>query len=924
MLLSCFVVVMYAQNAKFTREQVLNMTMDQLSDLPLEDLMSAVDAVGVSSVDDLFALIMNKNVSSASKKEEDSFTSPLSSSVLTKEEIRTYGCLSIEEALRLIPGCIVSERANGMFAVSLRGLSGIPDNNMWVYAENVTTLLMIDSRPVFNYTYGGLIWESLPIGIEDVERIEIVRGPCSALYGSNAVTGVINIITDKGGNGHTELSGSANVGNMNTFVGDIAYRKFLNDKWSFCVTSNLQQRDRNTDEIYFIPRHVANGVNGSSSDLREYVNGEYVESEGGFVSLDRLKNSKLAGKTLLGAPGVYNLKGPEMTLDDIFPDTKLARKNYGVNGYLQYCPTADINISLTGGYQSSIGLSTPSSDEYYSLCYRTSKTAYGNLQTDIKGINLQANYFDGVQDFSIGSPVFKLRNRQFNGSLEYDWSLFEGFNVRPGVSYQWNNFDDTEYQKTFDYLSYYGGDKARTAMYGELSGDIPLFLGESVDMSSFSGTLRFDYTNKDFRAIAAIRAEKTDMPDKWFPTWQLGLSYQINDDNFIRFVYGRANRSSVLVNTSSSYLFHRTAQTPGLNDMAFDGTPDGDVMQADNIELGYRWRPTTNVLIDAEAFYSKSWGYSALMAYKGYMMSNIATVSGFMNSNLDLSSPQAMQQSLQMAMGQFFNNVKTKAFIKNADLDLEAKQMGISLNIDWIISDKLIAKAHANVQQTKMDKYFDYSQDEDITRMLTNSAYQLAGTLLTTGTLDQNSIIGKFMTSGGDKNAVMNVMSELLANGTIFYEDGTQASIQDFADPSKAYKLLAMGESKGKAFDQSVQNTRNGVGNKALPSFYGMIGLVYKPIKSISISAYGYYMGNRELRTLYSISAATENGQTVHNYGAEKIDSKFNCNVKIGYRPMPKFEINFNARNIFNNDKVEYAYTDNICGLYTVGVNFDF
>ena len=165
-----------AQNPSLTKEKVLSMTIEELSDLPLEDLMYAVELLEVKSIDELFEMIMNKNVSSASKKEEDSFKSPLSSSVLTREEIRTYGCTTIEEALRLIPGVIVREKLNGVYDVHLRGLDNIPDNNMLLYTENVNTLVMINSRPVFSYCQGATMWETLPVGIEDISRIEVVRG----------------------------------------------------------------------------------------------------------------------------------------------------------------------------------------------------------------------------------------------------------------------------------------------------------------------------------------------------------------------------------------------------------------------------------------------------------------------------------------------------------------------------------------------------------------------------------------------------------------------------------------------------------------------------------------------------------------------------------------------------------------------------
>ena len=115
---------------KLTREQILAMTTDELSELPLEDLMSAVETLGVASVDELFALIMNKNVSSASKEEESTFTSQLATTVITREEMRSYGCTSLEEAFRLIPGVIISQKANGVYDIHLRGLNNVPDNHL--------------------------------------------------------------------------------------------------------------------------------------------------------------------------------------------------------------------------------------------------------------------------------------------------------------------------------------------------------------------------------------------------------------------------------------------------------------------------------------------------------------------------------------------------------------------------------------------------------------------------------------------------------------------------------------------------------------------------------------------------------------------------------------------------------------------------
>ena len=232
---------LFAQNtdiSSMTKDDIMKLSYDELLEMPFEDVMKLADIMGVS-MDDLFAMIMNKSVSSASKKAEDSFKSPLASTVITKAEIRSYGITSIEEALRLVPGMIVQEKTNGMYDVHIRGLNNIPDNQMMFYTENSNILLMIDGRIAHNYATGNLNFDILPIGVEDIERIEVVRGANAALYGPNAVTGVINIITEKPGENSKKLQGNMIMGTHENYIGDVAYRRSINKKLSVGVTANL-------------------------------------------------------------------------------------------------------------------------------------------------------------------------------------------------------------------------------------------------------------------------------------------------------------------------------------------------------------------------------------------------------------------------------------------------------------------------------------------------------------------------------------------------------------------------------------------------------------------------------------------------------------------------------------------------------------
>ena len=198
-LVQFFVVGIHAQDTpknveEMTREEILNIPYDQLIEMPLDQLLKLADIVGVS-LEELYEMILNKDIVSASKSEETSFESPLSSTVITGREIEQSGVTSIPEALRLVPGVVVREKTPGNYDVHIRGNDNVPPKNILLYSENSMALVMIDGRAVYNYAFGGTFWETLPIGINDIERIEVIRGPSSALYGPNAVTGVVNIVT---------------------------------------------------------------------------------------------------------------------------------------------------------------------------------------------------------------------------------------------------------------------------------------------------------------------------------------------------------------------------------------------------------------------------------------------------------------------------------------------------------------------------------------------------------------------------------------------------------------------------------------------------------------------------------------------------------------------------------------------------------
>jgi len=130
--------------------------------------------------------LMDINVVSVSKTVQKLIDTPAAITVITAEEIRRHGFNSIPEALRLASGVEVAQIDANKWAVSIRGSNGIYANKL---------LVMIDGRTVYTPLFSGTYWNTQDTMIEDIAKIEVVRGPGGTLWGANAVNGVINVIT---------------------------------------------------------------------------------------------------------------------------------------------------------------------------------------------------------------------------------------------------------------------------------------------------------------------------------------------------------------------------------------------------------------------------------------------------------------------------------------------------------------------------------------------------------------------------------------------------------------------------------------------------------------------------------------------------------------------------------------------------------
>ncbi len=134
------------------------------------------------SIEDL----MNIEITSASRKEQRAADVAAAVFVITHDDIRRSGMTTIPDLLRLAPGVQVAQINSNKWAVSVRGFNGLYANKL---------LVLVDGRSVYNRIFSGVLWDAEDLMLDDIDRIEVIRGPGAAMWGANAVNGVINIVT---------------------------------------------------------------------------------------------------------------------------------------------------------------------------------------------------------------------------------------------------------------------------------------------------------------------------------------------------------------------------------------------------------------------------------------------------------------------------------------------------------------------------------------------------------------------------------------------------------------------------------------------------------------------------------------------------------------------------------------------------------
>jgi iron complex outermembrane recepter protein len=191
----------------------------------------AVQITSTDSAADLYQVslqdLMNMEVTSVSKREQKMSQAAAAIFVINQDDIRRSAALNIPDLLRMVPGLDVAQINASTWAISARGFN---------HQFSDKLLVLIDGRTVFTPSQNGVNWDTLDVPLDDIERIEVIRGPGATVWGANAVNGVINIITKSAtdtqgalltagsGSGVSEF-GAAQYGG--TFADRLTYRTFV-------------------------------------------------------------------------------------------------------------------------------------------------------------------------------------------------------------------------------------------------------------------------------------------------------------------------------------------------------------------------------------------------------------------------------------------------------------------------------------------------------------------------------------------------------------------------------------------------------------------------------------------------------------------------------------------------------------------------
>jgi len=363
--------------------------------------------------------LMDVKIYSAAKKEQAMSDTAAAAFVISQEDIRRSGATSVPEVLRMAPGVEVAQINAHAWAITIRGFNDRFSNKL---------LVLVDGRTVYSPLFSGTYWSAQDVVLEDIDRIEVIRGPGGTMWGANAVNGVINIRTKHSKNTQGGLV-SAYGGNYQD-GGAIRYGGELGKEGTY--------------RVYAKGRHNDDYLNGTGQDAHDQWN----TGQGGFRA-----DYNLTGKDELSFSGdIMEMEGDETIGLRTGVDSSMSRRNANAVAKLTH-KTESGEWYLQSFYSSDerLGYSINQLIDTFDLEFQHNVQA-GERNAVTWGLNYRLvadklSDFNGVS-FSPASRTTQL----FSLFLQDQFSITDDLKLTVGSKLEHNDYSGFEYEPNARFL----------------------------------------------------------------------------------------------------------------------------------------------------------------------------------------------------------------------------------------------------------------------------------------------------------------------------------------------------------------------------------------------------------------------------------------------------------------------------------------
>ena len=416
-------------------------------------------------------------ITAASRRQEPVSETITSSYLITADEIKQSGAITLSEALQLAPGVLVRQKTNGYFDVSIRGASGTINSQNASGYENTTVMLTINGIPFSNWFQGGILWETVPVELHDILQIEVIASPSTVFFGPNAATGVINIVT-----------------------------KEVEEK-------NLQANVRLQGGMSEDYTHTGNASFGVSERLKFRLSGHYhrlTRSQNNFYLLNEQRY--IPSDSLL----YYQASARETN-----QSAEKSLRSTGINAFATFLPNSKTRIEAMVGTKESYLQSLLHPIDRVALTNRNTTTNIAALRAQFRNFQTSVSYRSGKHDLAVGYNGFEMRTENLYASTEYNY-IKSVYQAKLGGDVNYNVFRNELPQGSEELVA--APSLHNPALLGTTSlYNVGLFANQSLSL--------FD---KQWKVMLTVRGDQFSLTDHFYGSYQLGSVYHLGKRHILR------------------------------------------------------------------------------------------------------------------------------------------------------------------------------------------------------------------------------------------------------------------------------------------------------------------------------------------------------------------------------------------------------